>query len=443
MRSAANVHEALLYENWLAGTFGDTDSAAARAYGPAIFDAQALTWREAAELRADPERGQEIVEAKREKFAETAEKIKEADPDAYEYLIGKRPDDRLGYAMLAGFGAVCALPFLIVSALLVLGAFLVVRFAVMLFPAFATLGVFPAARGLVIGVGRTVAAALINGTIFGVAAAVAVRGMGIILDPSSGLPGWLALVLMLLSTLVMWIATKPFRRLTSMVPAGSNLFGGAAGGLGETARSGGRWVRKVGTTATAAAVGNVAAVGAATAMATDDDKDERVERAEGRASQDSLESDAEGHTVSPAPQVVRFAGRSRAPQGAAGDSSWSVDEPGDRSVSSVSAVVAQSPAAPTAAVDADPAPSGVERQPVSSGDESPTRAVGPTTTTSAGQPVKPVSRIDRRSEESGDVYRPPTVAPVPTGAPVPDPVEPDADELEHVVYRPAEPATEQ
>ncbi len=40
-----------------------------------------------------------------------------------------------------------ALPFLLVSALLLLGSFLIVRLAVMLFPAFATSGCSPPAAG--------------------------------------------------------------------------------------------------------------------------------------------------------------------------------------------------------------------------------------------------------------------------------------------------------
>ncbi len=99
---------------------------------------------------------------------------------------------------------------------MLLGSFLIVRLAVMLFPAFAILGVFPAGRGLVIGIGRTVGAALVNSVIFGIGAAVTIRRSG---SSSTRLPapGWLALVLMPLFCFIMWVALKPFRRLTAMV----------------------------------------------------------------------------------------------------------------------------------------------------------------------------------------------------------------------------------
>lgn len=217
--TAATTHEALLYNTWLAGTFGNADSPTAKRYGPAIFDASALTWREARTLRDDPAAGKKIVEAKRAKFTDTAERIKSADPDAYEYLIGKRSDARVGYALLAAFGAFCALPFLFGAALLVLASFLIVRISVMIFPAVATLGVFPAMRQVVTSIFSMVAGALVNALLFGVAAAVALRGIGLLLAPGAPLPEWLAITLLLLFTGVLWVALRPVRRLAMMVGA--------------------------------------------------------------------------------------------------------------------------------------------------------------------------------------------------------------------------------
>jgi hypothetical protein len=265
-RSAANLHESILYESWLAGEFGNANSATARKYGPALFDAQALTWREARILRDDPDRGREIVEAKKEKFKQTAAQVQRADPDAYEYLTGKRSDTRVGFSFLAGLAALCGLPFLFVSALLVIGALLIIRMAVMLFPAFATLGVFPTMRGLVIGVGNTVAAALINCLVFGIGAAITIRGIGVLLAPESALPTWLVIVLMLLLTLVMWVALSPFRRLTQMIGTSRAMFGDFSGGIGTTGRRFGQFGRRV----VVGALGSFA--GTSAALAAQDDE---------------------------------------------------------------------------------------------------------------------------------------------------------------------------
>ncbi len=132
--------------------------------------------------------------------------------------------------MLALLATLCTVPFLFVAGLLVLGALIIVRFGVMLFPAFATLGLFPTMRTLVTGIGSTMAAALINAMVFGIGASVTVLGMGVLLSPTSGTPGWLSVILMLLLTIVMWVALRPFRRLTQMVSNRDNHFSTAATG---------------------------------------------------------------------------------------------------------------------------------------------------------------------------------------------------------------------
>ncbi len=242
--ATAGMHEALLYQSWLGGTFGDANSDVAKKYGPVIFDATALTWSQAAILKADPDQGKKIIDAKEKKFEDAAKQIKAEDPDAYEYLTGRRSDTRVGYAVLAGLATLCAVPFLFVAGLLVLGALIIVRFGVMLFPAFATLGLFPTMRTLVTGIGSTVAAALINAMVFGIGAAVTVLGMGVLLSPTTGAPPWLEVVLMLLLTIVMWVALRPFRRLTQMVSSRQNHFATASGGVSTAtrgvARTGGR-----------------------------------------------------------------------------------------------------------------------------------------------------------------------------------------------------------
>ncbi|MDQ1295218.1 MAG: hypothetical protein QG608_3103 [Actinomycetota bacterium] len=225
VQASSNLHESLLYTTWLGGTFGDSRSEVAQKYGPAIFDAQALTWRETEILRKNHSEGKKIIEAKRKKFKETASKIKSEDPDAYEYLIGHRSDSRVGYSVLASIATLCAIPFLVVSCLLVLGALVIVRFGVMLFPLFATLGLFPPMRSVVIGIGNTVAAAVINALIFGIGSAVTVKAMGVVLAPDNGLADWLDIILLLLLTIVMWMALSPFRRLTTMVSPRRDHFG--------------------------------------------------------------------------------------------------------------------------------------------------------------------------------------------------------------------------
>lgn len=291
---SAHVQESILYRSWLAGTLGDPDSETARKYGPELFKAQALTWREAAEAQQDPDRAKEIIEAKQKKWDEIAEKIKEEDPEAYENLTGRRSETRVGYSILSGLATFLALPFLLLSALLMLGCYLIVRLAVMLFPAFAILGAFPSSRGLVTGLGRTVAAAVVNAIIFGIGAGVTVAVLGILFHPGGGAPGWLSLVLMPLFSFIMWQALKPFRRLTTMVSPDTDPFRGM-GDSYQRAKSEGWRLTKV---AAAGAFGGAAGAAAADALNDDDKPDAPPERAEARPTPPTTSPQAR-HALSP------------------------------------------------------------------------------------------------------------------------------------------------
>jgi hypothetical protein len=176
----------------------------------------------------------------------------------------------------------------------------------MLFPALAILGLFPPARGVLIGTFRVVGAALINAIIFGVGAAVTITGIGVILDPRSRLPAWLTLVLLPLFTFMMWFALKPFRRLTAMT-SHADPFGEAAGAMGTTSRKVGRTAKRVGAMAAASFTGNVAA-GAVVGAANDDDEQEQdqavPERAETRPGPEPPPSPAAAASAPAAPATL-------------------------------------------------------------------------------------------------------------------------------------------
>lgn len=273
---AGNLHEAVLWQTWVAGEFGKANGAAARKWGPRLFESRALTWREAAVLEQDPAAGRKIIEGKQERFEKVADEVAEQDPDAYGYLTGKRGDGRISAALLAVLAALCAAPFLLISGMLIIGTFLIIRLAVMFFPVIATFGVLPATAGAVKGVGNVVGAALINCLVFGVGAAFTVLAIGTLLSPDSGLPGWLALVLMGLLTVVMFAVLKPFRSLSKMANP-SRVFADAASAPGDLAGRAWGGTKRFGGAAASAAAGSY--IGAAAALEHSDAED-RAEKAE-------------------------------------------------------------------------------------------------------------------------------------------------------------------
>lgn len=280
----SNVNESILYRSWLAGTFGNPDSRAARRYGSDLFKAQALTWSQAEFIQRDPSNGAKIIEGKARDWADVTERIKTTDPEAYENLTGRRSETRVGYAFVSALGVFLALPFLLLAALLMLGCFLIVRLAVMVFPVFAVLGIFPATRGLITGLGRTVAAAVVNAIIFGIGAGITVAVLGILFNPGNGAPAWLSLVLMPLFTVVMWVALKPFRRLTTMVRPDDRHFAAMGSPMAGSGRTGRRWARRLGTAAISAASGGAGAAATTALMKDDQDEEDPPERAESRPS---------------------------------------------------------------------------------------------------------------------------------------------------------------
>jgi hypothetical protein len=309
---ASHVQSSILYTSWLAGQLGSATSPTAEKYGADLFDAQTLTWDEAQTLRDDPDAAARIIEDKQAAYTQIADAIRSDDPAAYQHLTGKRSDTRVAYAFLATLATFLALPFLLMSALLLLGSYLIVRLAVMLFPAFAILGLFPSARGIVLGVGRTVGAALINAVVFGVGSAVTIVVLGAILDPATGLPLWLRLVLLPLFSLIMWSALKPFRRLTSMAGLSGNPFGQGAEALSTSADQATRLTKKAAAGAASAYTGGAAA-GTAAAKALDgDDRPQPPERAEARPTShpvptpDPIPAPALTAAVTPAVAAVAF-----------------------------------------------------------------------------------------------------------------------------------------
>jgi hypothetical protein len=257
---AQNLTGAVLFEQWKTGEFGDANGAIAAKYARPMWESQTLTWADAKLVADDPDgAGRRLLDFKAKQYEDTAAQIKDEDPSAYEYLIGKRGDDRFGAAFMATFAAAVACPFLLMACVLILAAFLLVRLAVIFFPVVATVGVSYQFRGVVKGLLNAVAAAVVNCIVFGAGASVTIMTIGILLSPSNQLPEALRLILVALVTFIMWVVLKPFRKLTSMVGANHNLFGSAATSLSDTGKSATKQIVGLGKAVIGSYIGNMAA----------------------------------------------------------------------------------------------------------------------------------------------------------------------------------------
>jgi len=83
------------YQGWLRRTFGNSESAVAKEYGPQLLASTRISWKELDSINALPadEQGdarEKMSKAKAEKFKDVAAKIEDADPIAYRHLTGEQ-----------------------------------------------------------------------------------------------------------------------------------------------------------------------------------------------------------------------------------------------------------------------------------------------------------------------------------------------------------------
>lgn len=164
------VNEHTLYSAWLEGTLGSSTNELARNYGPDLFKASHLSWSEAATVENDPAAGKAIIEQKKNLWVETAAKVEQADPAAYQQLTGNQ--GRWDSAFSLGLQTAITMPFLLVAGVFVVIAYLAIRVFVPVAPAIGVFGMLNFAQGWVIGVMGQVARMLIMGPLFWLGALV-------------------------------------------------------------------------------------------------------------------------------------------------------------------------------------------------------------------------------------------------------------------------------
>lgn len=205
----ANMHRAVLFGPWESGTFGNANNQMARTYGPALFDAQALTWQQA-NLPSDDRK--KVIEDKKKAFADIMGKIKDQDESIYEIVQGKSPSNRFGAVIVSGVGATISSAFLLVSGLLMLAAFVIVRLGVMLAPVLLVLAFFPPLLPRVRGAFEGIGVALLGCIAFGVGAALNTLLIGQVMAPGSSLSPVRQILLVFLLAVAFFFILWPFLR---------------------------------------------------------------------------------------------------------------------------------------------------------------------------------------------------------------------------------------
>jgi len=282
--SAGMLTDAILWNQWVRGTFGAPSPAVAK-YAPLIFKAQTFSWREAAEIEklqgqapndpCDPDdewtcghdapatavqKIEKIYDDKADQWKDAADGLAKEDPSAYSYLVGDHPESRLSSAFIACLAAVLVLPFLFLSCFLLLACYLIWRLGVVFFPVFATVGMISGLNGVVWSLMTTMMAAAVNAIAVAVGANVFLLATFWITDPSTGLAGWLGLALLGGIGVLLWYILRPFMSPTRLVSARTNVFAQGISGPGEAVAGGWGFVKRTASTAAGGYIGGVAAL---------------------------------------------------------------------------------------------------------------------------------------------------------------------------------------
>ncbi len=206
----------ILYEAWLRGELGSSESTAARRWGPTLFKSTAFNYDEARQAQ-DPQRARALTEQKNQTFKDTADRIQREDPSAYVALQGKT-NSRGGVGLMALFAMLFTTLFRIVADIFMFAGLVMLRFLVMFFPAVAVLGVMSPMSAIVHRVANMAGAAVVNVVSFAAGSAVHTTVISALLaqadTPGMGL---LALVLCLVTTVVAFILLLPLLSLTNIV----------------------------------------------------------------------------------------------------------------------------------------------------------------------------------------------------------------------------------
>ncbi|HTJ39267.1 MAG TPA: DMT family transporter [Dactylosporangium sp.] len=237
VRASDTVVEGLLYDNWLRGTLGSSDSETAQKYGPALYDARSFSWKEIETIRADERRAADdeedrirenrpgppiestmrkvMIEQKQQRWMKISEQIKTEDPEAYEHLQGSKGMDRIGAGFLAILSALFFALFDLTSSVLVILGFLLFRWAVIAAPILGTFGLLRPANAGLRRLGNAVIAAMFNIVIFGTGSAIYLFAVTLILKTATLAP-WLQVLLIWLTGVVGWLLLRPYRRITQL-----------------------------------------------------------------------------------------------------------------------------------------------------------------------------------------------------------------------------------
>lgn len=198
----------VLYDSWLRGQLGASDSAAAKRWGPALFEASTVSWHESASATT-PEARKELLERKADDWKDVADEIADEDPATYQILQGKA-GGRAGVGLMALVGTIFTSLFRLIADIFLLVGLVLLRLLVMFLPAAAVIGILAPMSSVLRRMANLGGAALVNVVAFSVGAAVHTVAVSAVLEAGDGVGMTLmALILCVVLTLAAFVLMWP------------------------------------------------------------------------------------------------------------------------------------------------------------------------------------------------------------------------------------------
>ncbi|MFL6064473.1 MAG: hypothetical protein ACJ72G_07360 [Friedmanniella sp.] len=203
------------YRSWLAGNFGDPDSAVAKELGPRLLGATHYTWSDVKRLSAEPAAKEQIDDAKAAEFKAVAKELQTRDPGAYETFTGR--GERTAPALLGVLVVLCMGLFIGVAMLMVLIARVMMQGLALAAPLAAVLGVLPTHTSVLSRLWDLFTAAIVAVAKFVIAGGVMALVLGAI-QSNDEMGAGAKLFWVVVATVVGLVLTRPVRSFKTIVP---------------------------------------------------------------------------------------------------------------------------------------------------------------------------------------------------------------------------------
>lgn len=209
------LHDKVVYQNWLRGEFGSESAPEAKQFGPELLDAQAWTKTDSADTV-----DQGALDAKKAKYKDVANKL----GPTKGYFTGA-DGSRTGAGFLAMFQGIVYSLFQLFAKLGVLLAQVLLRIFILATPLIGLIAILY--HDLLRKVARAAAAVVLNVLVLAAMAGMHVMLLNAIFNAGDSLPTIAMMALAALITIIFFIIGRPVRRMWQMVELSVGAVGGA------------------------------------------------------------------------------------------------------------------------------------------------------------------------------------------------------------------------